>query len=111
MSNWEHRKERALRLLHRLLGVWRSQPEDLFDNITTIGLEANREVDGLQLPTDLPLPYDDEKMSGLRGIFAHPEPRSGEEDGVSKNIVAWINLLGEAVPEQDLLADAVHSMA
>ena len=95
MSNWEHNKQHALKLLHRLLGVWQGQPKHLLDNITTTGIQANMAVNELQLQTDLPLPYDDEKMPDNKLMLHQPRPINGTEDKVSKNIRAWIRAIEE----------------
>lgn len=95
---WEQKKKNALDLLQRLLNAWEGRM--LLDDIDTLGPQVNNAVLMLELEgIELPLPYDEEKMSS-RGMFASvlgPEARSQELNSeISQNIKAWIQEVEKA---------------
>ena len=81
-SNWEQRKKHALTSLNILLDIWQAR-RPLTEIIST-GPECNNAVLALGLETDLPLPYDEEKMSGtsLAAIFGAKDHSGGPGDEV-----------------------------
>lgn len=95
-SNWEQKKKHALTSLNILLDIWQAR-RPLTEIIST-GPECNNAVLALGLETDLPLPYDEEKMSGtsLAAIFGAKDRSGGPDDEASNNIKAWIQLTEKA---------------
>lgn len=95
-SNWEQKKKHALTSLNILLDIWQAR-RPLIEIIST-GPECNNAVLALGLETDLPLPYDEEKMSGtsLAAIFGAKDRSGGPDDEASNNIKAWIQLTEKA---------------
>lgn len=92
-SNWEQKKKHALDLLQRLLDIWQARRP--LNKIISTGPECNNAVLALGQETDLPLPYDEEEMSGtsLAAIFEAKDRSGGPDDELSKNINAWIQLI------------------
>jgi len=99
-NNWEQKKKHASGLLHKLLDIWQGRLP--LSQIEAIGPQANNSVLSLEIDNaNLPLPYDDSKMSNqgmLADILAAKDRSGGPDDEISKNINAWIELINEYEP-------------
>lgn len=99
-NNWEQKKNNAIDLLKSLLDAWQATGHP--HKLEILGPQVNNAVLSLEIDNiNLPLPYDDKKMSSfgmLTDVLAVKDRSGGPDDKISKNITAWIELIDKHEP-------------